>query len=63
MCPVCLSTIALVVAGAVSTGGMTALAVKLFHTGGAGKSNSEEGKNQNQPRHRLRARVVTLGYL
>jgi hypothetical protein len=29
MCPFCLSTIGLVVAGAVSTGGLTALAVKL----------------------------------
>jgi len=29
MCPFCLSTIALVVAGAVSTSGLTALAVKL----------------------------------
>jgi len=29
MCPFCLSTIGLVVAGAVSAGGLTALAVKL----------------------------------
>ena len=29
MCPFCLSTIGLVVAGAVSSGGLTALAVKL----------------------------------
>jgi hypothetical protein len=44
-----LSTIGLVVAGAVSTGGVTALAVKLFHTNGARKIalNSEERKNQN----------------
>lgn len=29
MCPVCLATMGLVVAGAVSTGGLTALAVKV----------------------------------
>ena len=29
MCPFCLSTLGLVLAGAVSTGGLTALAVKL----------------------------------
>jgi hypothetical protein len=39
MCPFCLSAIGLVVAGAVSTGGLTALAVKL----------SRKEKNGNEP--------------
>jgi hypothetical protein len=30
MCPVCLATISMIVAGVVSTGGVTALAVKTF---------------------------------
>jgi hypothetical protein len=38
MCPFCLSTIGLIVAGAVSTGGLTALAVKL----------SRKEKNENE---------------
>jgi hypothetical protein len=31
MCPFCLTTVGLVVAGVVSTGGLTALVVKLSH--------------------------------
>jgi hypothetical protein len=31
MCPACLASAALLVAGVVSTGGLTALAAKLFH--------------------------------
>jgi hypothetical protein len=45
MCPFCLSTIGLVVAGAVSTGGLTALAVKLSRkekNGNERSLNSEE---------------------
>jgi hypothetical protein len=30
MCPACLATISMIVAGAISTGGVTALAVKRF---------------------------------
>lgn len=49
MCPFCLSTVGLVVAGAVSTGGLTALAVKVFRKNRTGEvlPNSEERKNQN----------------
>jgi hypothetical protein len=39
MCPFCLSTIGLVVAGSVSTGGLMALAVKL--------SRNEQSKNKS----------------
>jgi hypothetical protein len=46
MCPFCLSTIGLVVAGAVSTGGLTALAVKL----------SRKEKNGNESTLNLRER-------
>jgi hypothetical protein len=31
MCPFCLSTLGLIVAGSVSTGGLAALAVKISH--------------------------------
>jgi len=44
MCPFCLATMGLVVAGAVSTGGLAALAVKVSRK----KSGSEEiGPNLN----------------
>jgi hypothetical protein len=43
MCPFCLSTIGLVVASTVSTGGLTALAVKLSRR----KSNAKEIPNPN----------------
>jgi hypothetical protein len=45
MCPFCLSTIGLVVAGAVSTGGLTALAVKLS---GRGKNGNESTLNSRE---------------
>lgn len=56
MCPFCLSTIGLALAGAVSTGGLTALAVKLSHKEKNGnesilnsseRSNSDERTNQD----------------
>ena len=49
MCPFCLSTIGLVVAGVVSTGGLAALAVKVSRKNRTGEvlPNSEERKNQN----------------
>ena len=47
MCPFCLSTIGLVVAGAVSTGGLTALAVKLSH--------KEKNANENTLNSRKRS--------
>lgn len=49
MCPFCLSTIGLVVAGAVSTGGLTSLAVKLSRKEKNGNERSiNEGKEQFQ---------------
>jgi hypothetical protein len=45
MCPFCLSTIGLVVAGAVSTGGLTALAVKLSRKE---KNGNESGLNSRE---------------
>jgi hypothetical protein len=49
MCPFCLSTLGLVVAGAVSTGGLAALAVRVSRKNRTGEvlPNSEERKNQN----------------
>jgi hypothetical protein len=49
MCPFCLSTIGLVVAGAVSTGGLTALAVKLSRT----KKNGNEKHSQLQGKEKF----------
>ena len=49
MCPFCISTVGLIVAGSVSTGGLAALAVKISRknrTGGV-LPNSDERKNQN----------------
>ena len=51
MCPFCLSTIGLVVAGAVSTGGLTALAVKLSRkekNGNERSLNSRERSSSNE---------------
>jgi hypothetical protein len=49
MCPFCLSTIGLVAAAAVSTGGLAALAVRVSRKNGAGEIplNSKERKNQD----------------
>ena len=49
MCPFCLSTLGLVVAGAVSTGGLATLAVRVSRKNRTGETlpNSEERKNQN----------------
>jgi hypothetical protein len=54
MCPFCFATMGLIVAGAASTGGLAALAVKLSRKkNGAGESdpNSDERKNQNVDEH------------
>ena len=50
MCPFCLGTVGLIVAGAVSTGGLAALAAKVSpKKNGAAEiqPNSDEGENQN----------------
>jgi hypothetical protein len=49
MCPFCLATMGLVVAGAVSTGGLAALAVKVSRNDRTGEvlPNSDERKDQN----------------
>jgi hypothetical protein len=49
MCPVCITTMALVVAGSTSTGGLTALVVKKLH---AKKTRSNEGKD-GKPENRV----------
>ena len=54
MCPFCFATMGLVVAAAVSTGGLAALAVKVSRKkNGAGEvlPNSEERKNENVDEH------------
>jgi hypothetical protein len=49
MCPFCLASMGLIVAGATSAGGLTALAVKLSRKKKDAKeiSNSKEGRNEN----------------
>jgi hypothetical protein len=49
MCPFCWTTIGLVVAGTVSTGGLTALAAKVYRMSRTGEvlPNSEERKTHN----------------
>jgi hypothetical protein len=49
MCPFCLATIGSVVAGALSTAGFVAFAVKVFRKKPTGRvpPNAEERKNQN----------------
>jgi hypothetical protein len=53
MCPFCFATMGLIVAGAVSTGGLAALAVKVSRKNQAGEvlPNSEERSNQNVDQH------------
>jgi hypothetical protein len=51
MCPSCFSTIGLVVAGAVSTGGLTGLAAKLSRkekNGNERSLDSREGSSSNE---------------
>jgi len=51
MCPFCVSTIGLAVAGAISTGGLTALAVKLSRkekNGNESTLNSRERSSSNE---------------
>jgi hypothetical protein len=53
MCPFCFATMGLVVAGAVSTGGLAALAVSVSRKNRAGEvlPHSDERKNQNVDQH------------
>jgi hypothetical protein len=52
MCPFCLSTVGLIVAGSVSTGGLAALAVKLSRKKSSGVNpNSNEGSSSNGNQH------------
>jgi hypothetical protein len=53
MCPFCFATMGLVVAGAISTGGLAALVVKVARKNRAGEvlPNSDERKNQNVDEH------------
>ena len=52
MCPFCLSTIGLVVAGAVSTGGLTALAVKLSRKEQNGNKNTLNSRGRSSSNER-----------
>jgi hypothetical protein len=50
MCPFCLATMGLVVAGAVSTGGLTALAIKVSRKKNQAEEilvNPDDSENQN----------------
>jgi len=52
MCPFCLASMGLIVAGATSAGGLTALAVRLSRKKNNAKEihspNSNEGSNENE---------------
>jgi hypothetical protein len=52
MCPFCLSTIGLAVAGAVSTGGLTALAVKLSRKEKNGNESTLKSKDRSSSNER-----------
>jgi hypothetical protein len=54
MCPFCLATMGLIVAGTVSTGGLAALAVKVSRKNRAGEflPNSDERNNQHVDEHK-----------
>ena len=45
MCPACLTTVALIAAGASSTGGLTALVIRALRA----KSGAENGDRQSKP--------------
>jgi hypothetical protein len=47
MCPACIASAALMVAGVMSTGGLTALAAKLLHS-----KNSAERLSSGEPKER-----------
>ena len=50
MCPVCISTVALTVAGATSTGGLTALVVKkLLPKSGLNRPHRSPGQKESFP--------------
>jgi len=49
MCPACLATISMIVAGAVSTGGVTALAAKAFRRTRDSKVASKGGDKTSGP--------------
>jgi hypothetical protein len=52
MCPFCLATMGLIVAGSASTGGLAALAVKLSRKkNGAGEIVQNSNKRRNQDVH------------
>jgi len=53
MCPFCLSTIGLVVAGAVSTGGLTALAVKLSRRENNGNESTLNFRERSSSNERI----------
>lgn len=48
MCPACMATVALLVAGAASTGGVAALVVGKLRAAGGEKDLSESSKEANQ---------------
>jgi len=48
MCPACMATVALLVAGAASTGGVAALVVGKLRAAGVEKDLSESSKETNQ---------------
>jgi hypothetical protein len=47
MCPVCLATVSMILAGAISTGGVTALAARTFYRGrGAGEGSARRDEKE-----------------
>jgi len=48
MCPACIASTALMVAGVMSTGGLTALAARLLHPKSSTGKVSSEGQNRKE---------------
>jgi hypothetical protein len=57
MCPVCLATVSLILAGAISTGGVTALAGRTFYRG----RSASEGSARRDEKELCRSEISSEG--
>ena len=58
MCPACLTTVALMVTGASSTGGLTALVVKKLRTKSGAKSTNPANESKGDQHEPAKSRVA-----
>ena len=58
MCPACITTVALMVAGATSTGGLTMLAVKKLCAKGSTKNINPTTPNKGGPNGSSKSRIT-----